>query len=55
MKENTNIIRHHDSVAPIIHLGQQPPSDFQKYVVDNIQRRNPGASPSKKYKTLKEW
>jgi hypothetical protein len=55
MKENTNIIRHHDSVAPIIDPGQQPPSDFQKYIVDSIQRRNPGASPSRKYKTPKEW
>lgn len=59
MKENPNIIRYHDSVAPIVDPGtvgrQKPPSDFQKYVVDSIQKRNPGASPSRKYNTPKEW
>jgi hypothetical protein len=59
MKENTNVIRHHDSVAPLVDPGtvgrQKPPSDFQKYIVDGIQKRNHGASPSRKYNTPKEW
>jgi hypothetical protein len=53
------VIRHHDSVAPLVDPGtvgrQKPPSDFQKYIVDGIQKRNHGASPSRKYNTPKEW
>lgn len=55
LKNNPNVIRHHASAPGLAEKEPKPPSDFQKYVVDSIQRRNPGASPSRKYSTPKEW
>lgn len=58
LKENTNIetIICAPAVVDPATIGvQKPPSDFQKYVIDGIQRRNPGASGSKKYSIPKEW
>ncbi len=59
MKNNPHVIRHHDSssVPPLLDPGsvglQKPPSDF--HIVDGIQKRNPGASKSRKYNTPTEW
>lgn len=61
MKENPHIIRHYNAedVTPLVDPStvglQKPPSDFQKYIVDGIQKRNPGASKSRKYSTPTEW
>lgn len=55
LKNNPNVIRHHSSPPGFTEKEPKPPSDFQKYVVDSIQRRNPGASSSRKYSTPKEW
>lgn len=55
LKSNPNVIRYFDSAPSVGEKEPKPPSDFQKYVVDSIQRRNPGASPSKKYSIPKEW
>jgi len=61
IKDNPNFQRHYEAtdvvplVDPALVGAQKPPSDFQKYIVDSIQKRNPGASPSKKYTTPREW
>ena len=34
---------------------QKPPSDFQKYIVGGIQKRNPGASKSKRWEIPREY
>jgi hypothetical protein len=59
MKSNPTIERYHEAAATIVDpstLGiQKPPSDFQKHVIGNIQRRNPGRAQSKKFNVPKEW
>jgi hypothetical protein len=59
MKSNPTIERYHEAAASIVDpatIGlQKPPSDFQKYVIGNIERRNPGRAQSKKFNVPKEW
>jgi len=59
MKSNHTTERYHEEAAAIVDpatLGlQKPPSDFQKYVIGNIQRRNPGRAQSKKFNVPNEW
>ena len=56
---NPHMERYHGeppSIGDPVRLGViKPPSDFQKYVIDGIQRRNPGASRGSKYGIPKEW
>jgi hypothetical protein len=58
-KSNPTIERYHEAPATIVDPStvgvQQPPSDFQKHVIGNIQRRNPGRALSKKFNIPKEW
>jgi hypothetical protein len=60
MKNNPHVERHFESASAVVDphsLGiQKPPSDFQKYVVDSIQRRNRSIYNAKsKYSVPKEW
>jgi len=59
MKSNPTIERYHEAAATIVDpstIGvQKPPSDFQKHVIGNIERRNPGRAQSKKFSVPKEW
>ena len=59
MKSNPTIERYHEAAATIVDpstIGvQKPPSDFQKHVIGNIERRNPGRAQSKKFNVPKEW
>ena len=56
---NPQFERYHVSGAAVVDPATvgllKPPSDFQKYVIDGIQRRNPGASRGSKYGIPKEW
>ena len=43
-------------VNPFVYdMNLKPPSDFQKYIVDSIQQRNPHASKSRKYDIPREF
>lgn len=59
MKSNPSIERYHEAPATLVdpaNIGVlKPPSDFQKHVIGNIQRRNPGRAQSKKFGIPKEW
>ena len=60
MSSNPHFERYHESTGVAIvdpaSVGLlKPPSDFQKYVIDGIQRINPGASRGSKYGIPKEW
>lgn len=59
MKSNPSIERYHEAPATLVDPATvgilKPPSDFQKHVIGNIQRRNPGRAQSKKYNIPKEW
>lgn len=59
MKSHPSIERYHEAPATLVDpttVGVlKPPSDFQKHVIGNIQRRNPGRAQSKKFSIPKEW
>ena len=55
LKENPHI-KQILGVNPFVYdMNLKPPSDFQKYIVDSIQQRNPHASKSRKYDIPREF